>query len=55
MHRKNLLIICLQANLFLIALDHDNNWFRYHHLFQELLITQLTRRFSREEIKYHAP
>jgi LuxR family maltose regulon positive regulatory protein len=40
----------LQANLFLIALDHDNNWFRYHHLFQELLITQLTRRFSREEI-----
>ena len=40
----------LQANLFLIALDQDNNWFRYHHLFRELLINQLAQRFSQEEI-----
>ena len=40
----------LQGNLFLIALDQDNNWFRYHHLFRELLIHQLAQRFSREGI-----
>ena len=37
-------------NLFLIALDTENGWFRYHHLFQDLLRNQLKRRYSSEEI-----
>jgi LuxR family maltose regulon positive regulatory protein len=28
-------------NLFLIALDTENRWFRYHHLFQHLLQDQV--------------
>ena len=31
----------LQANLFLIALDENGEWYRYHHLFAELLRHQL--------------
>ncbi len=30
-----------QKNMFLIPLDHQNEWFRYHHLFQDLLQQQL--------------
>ena len=37
-------------NLFLIALDTENRWFRYHHLFQNLLQNQLKRNLSSEEI-----
>lgn len=29
------------AGLFLFALDRDNLWFRYHHLFREFLLSQL--------------
>lgn len=29
-----------QANLFLIALDRDGHWYRYHHLFAEFLQSQ---------------
>ncbi len=32
-----------QANLFLIALDEQENWFRYHHLFRDFLYTRLTK------------
>jgi len=39
-----------KENLFLISLDPENRWFRYHHLFQSLLLNQLTRRYSSEEI-----
>ena len=38
-------------NLFLIPLDLENRWFRYHHLFQKLLVNQLNRRCSTKEIK----
>jgi LuxR family maltose regulon positive regulatory protein len=31
-----------RSNLFLIALDARGEWYRYHHLFRELLITELT-------------
>jgi len=42
------------ANLFIIELDNEKKWFRYHHLFQSLLQAQLTSRVSKEEInKYH--
>ena len=37
-------------NLFLINLDSENHWFRYHHMFQQLLHNQLKRRQSPEEI-----
>jgi len=37
-------------NLFLIALDMENCWFRFHHLFQQMLKDQLNRRRSPEEI-----
>jgi LuxR family maltose regulon positive regulatory protein len=30
-----------ESNLFLITLDRDNSWFRYHHLFAELLQSML--------------
>ena len=38
------------TNLFIIPLDKENKWFRYHHLFQDLLQTQLQEKYSPEEI-----
>ena len=35
-------------NLFLVPLDYEGNWYRYHHLFQEYLFAQLRRRFPNE-------
>ena len=32
-----------QSNRFLVPLDHRREWFRYHHLFGEMLRTQLAR------------
>jgi LuxR family maltose regulon positive regulatory protein len=37
-------------NLFLIPLDHQHQWFRYHHLFQQLLQESLPRHLSSDEI-----
>ena len=37
-------------NLFLIALDTENRWFRYHHLFQQLLRDQLNLYWRSGEI-----
>jgi len=37
-------------NLFLIGLDTENRWFRYHHLFRQLLQDQLNRYWRPEEI-----
>jgi LuxR family transcriptional regulator, maltose regulon positive regulatory protein len=31
-------------NLFVVALDHRRQWFRYHHLFREMLRAELERR-----------
>jgi LuxR family maltose regulon positive regulatory protein len=39
-----------KENLFLIALDAENRWFRFHHLFKSLLFNQLKRHFSYEYI-----
>jgi ATP/maltotriose-dependent transcriptional regulator MalT len=39
-----------KGNLFLIALDTEHRWFRYHHLFQQLLQDQLNRHWRPEEI-----
>lgn len=32
-----------RANLFVIALDHEGYWYRYHHLFQDFLQTRLRK------------
>jgi LuxR family maltose regulon positive regulatory protein len=39
-----------RSNLFVIALDNEGRWFRYHHLFQELLIRLLKSEFSEATI-----
>ena len=39
----------IKANLFTIPLDTASRWFRYHHLFQDLLKHQRQQRFSAEE------
>jgi LuxR family maltose regulon positive regulatory protein len=37
-------------NLFVISLDSQGQWFRYHHLFQDLLLGQLERERNPQEI-----
>ncbi len=47
----NAFIDWLQAhNLFIIPLDTENRWFRYHHLFADLLRAQLQRSTEPERI-----
>ncbi|MFT5701580.1 MAG: LuxR family maltose regulon positive regulatory protein [Desulforhopalus sp.] len=38
------------ANLFVIHLDDEGKWFRYHHLFNNLLKQKLEQRFTPDEI-----
>jgi LuxR family maltose regulon positive regulatory protein len=38
------------SGLFCVALDGRHNWFRYHHIFCDLLQKQLEANFHREEI-----
>jgi LuxR family maltose regulon positive regulatory protein len=33
-----------ESNLLLVPLDRQRRWYRYHHLFQELLTAELNRR-----------
>jgi LuxR family maltose regulon positive regulatory protein len=42
-----------QTNAFVIPLDRDGHWFRYHHLFADLLIAQLQRRRQLEVAELH--
>ena len=42
--------LLINQNLFIINLDKENHWFRYHHLFQKLLQKQLEHHRSSEEI-----
>ena len=35
------LIDLQRANLFVVPLDHEGRWYRYHHLFADLLQTRL--------------
>lgn len=44
-----------QNNMFLISLDKDDQWFRFHHFFQELLKKELENSLSPDQIaKLHA-
>jgi len=42
-----------RANLFLVPLDEHREWFRYHHLFGELLRDELRRQASDSEPELH--
>ena len=37
-----------RKHLFVVPLDHERKWYRYHHLFQEFLLGQLRRRYPGE-------
>lgn len=39
-----------RANLFVIPLDDERKWYRYHHLFRDLLRQRLSQKHSKEEI-----
>ena len=40
----------LHSNLFVIPLDNHQEWYRFHHLFRDLLRQRLKTRLSQEEI-----
>ena len=40
----------MEANLFMIELDNQGEWFRFHHLFQRFLLDQLASQAGREEV-----
>ena len=42
------------ANLFLIPLDDERRWYRYHHLFADLLRQFLRRELPSQELKRHS-
>ena len=43
-----------RANLFIVSLDNDRQWYRYHHLFGELLRKRLGQDLTTEEVAaYH--
>ena len=39
-----------KENLFLIPLDAEGNWYRYHHLFKSLLVNLLSRQCDQEQV-----
>lgn len=39
-----------RVNLFIVPLDHERRWYRYHHLFAELLRKRLGQSLTSEEI-----
>lgn len=49
-HGQNYLQQIEQANLFVVAVDHQGRWYRYHHLFQQFLRYRLVRWASPAQI-----
>lgn len=43
--------LLIKANLFVVPMDDEHRWFRYHHLFQNLLQRRLKHRFKQEGIR----
>jgi len=39
------------SNLFIIPLDDQKKWYRYHHIFREFLQQELVRRFGQDKIR----
>jgi LuxR family maltose regulon positive regulatory protein len=51
----DLIEVLQEQNMFIIRLDAKNQWFRFHHLFRDLLQNQLERHRSREVVvKLHS-
>ncbi len=51
---KDLILTLLYANIFTISLDFNGKWYRFHHLFREMLQNQLKKQYSTDEINsYH--
>jgi LuxR family maltose regulon positive regulatory protein len=48
------LALLVRGNLFVTALDDRDEWYRYHHLFAELLAAQLERQAPDEVPRLHA-
>jgi LuxR family transcriptional regulator, maltose regulon positive regulatory protein len=44
---------CVHANLFLVPLDDEGRWYRYHHLFRDLLLTQRSRKPQQDTLELH--
>ena len=42
-----------RANLFVVALDHERGWYRYHHLFADLLRGRLAQRLPDQAAALH--
>ncbi len=42
-----------KANLFTVPLDHNRHWYRYHHLFAEMLQSHLRQRMPNEVSELH--
>ena len=42
-----------RANLFIVPLDNERRWYRYHHLFGDLLRQRLSQRLQPAEIAAH--
>ena len=40
-----------QTNLFIVPLDHERTWYRYHHLFADSLMTELNQAEATELVK----
>jgi len=40
------------SNLFLINLDNQRDWFRYHHLFKDFLVNRFKEYYKEDEIEY---
>ncbi len=47
---KELIQWLIKSNMFVIPLDTERNWFRYHHLFQDLLQNQLHKKKAKKQI-----
>ena len=52
-HSQAILEYLERANVFLIPLDDEGRWYRYHHLFAELLRNQLRRGGAEPMIELH--
>ena len=50
---KEMLDVLERSNLFLIPLDDKRQWYRYHHLFAEVLMTHLLERQPQEVSSLH--
>ncbi len=40
-----------RSNLFVVSLDDDGTWFRFHHFFQALLRARVAQRWADEEVR----